>query len=98
MNWSDPYHYVGAVGVVLVLIGIWRTSSGKWRQNSVWYELDTIVGAGLLLLYQIHMKAYIVMPINIALVIISFRGLSSFAERYAVREKKQIAKRLKKRR
>ncbi len=92
MNWQDPYTLIGLAGVLLVLMAIWRTSVGKWSHHSVIYELDTIFGAALLLVYQYHHKAYIVMPINIAYVYVSFRGLSSFAERYAKRKKYKIEK------
>jgi uncharacterized membrane-anchored protein len=97
MNFADPYTIIGIAGMILIMIALWRTSSGRWHHSSVWYELDTIVGASLIIVYQIHVKAFITLPINIFLVIICFRGLSSFAERYAVRKKRAISRQLRKR-
>lgn len=87
MNWQDPINFIGLLGVFFMLLGIWRTSMGRWSHHSALYELDTIIGAGLLLIYQYNVGAYIVMPINIAYVFVSFVGLSSYAERYAARQK-----------
>lgn len=86
MYWTNPYTIIGTIGMILILIGIWRTSTGRWHHKSVLYELDTIIGASLLIVYQINMKSYVSLPINLVVVFISFRGLSSFAERYAKKE------------
>lgn len=83
MDPTDPYTIIGLTGMILILFGIWRTSSGRWHHSTLWYELDTIIGASLIIIYQLNIKAYVTLPINIVLVFISFRGLSSFAERYA---------------
>jgi hypothetical protein len=93
MNINDPYTIIGIVGMLLVLLGIWRTSTGFWTSKSFLYELDTIIGASLLIIYQLHYKAYVALPINVILVYISFRGLSSHAERFAARELKRSRKR-----
>ena len=95
IDWSNSYNFWGAVGVFLVLVGIVRTSYGSWRHNSLWYELDTVIGASLIIRYQLHIKAYITLPINVALVFISFRGLSSFAERYALRKERLLKRKIK---
>ncbi len=92
METIDPYTILGAIGVALRLFGFWRTSHGKWRSTSVWYELDTIVGASLIIVYEFQRHIYITLPINFVLVYISFRGLSSYAERY---EQRQQRKRLR---
>jgi len=83
MDFSNPYVISGCLGVALVLFGLWRTSSGRWHHSTIWYELDMIIGASLIIVYQLHIKAYVTLPVNVFLVLISFRGLSSFAERYA---------------
>jgi len=83
MDWNNSFTYIGITGMLLVLAGFWRTSVGKWNNKSFIYELDMIIGASLLILYQIHFKAYVALPINIVLVFVSFRGLSSYAESYA---------------
>ena len=98
MNFSDPYVICGLVGMAFIMFGLTRTTSGRWHHNSGWYELDTIIGASLIIIYQLHVKAYVTLPINIFLVIICFRGLSSYAERYAAQKKKALQKRLKNRR
>lgn len=83
MNFSDPYVITGIIGMLFIVFGLYRTSSGRWRHSSLFYELDSIIGASLLIMYQIHVKAYVALPINLMLVFVSFRGLTSFAERYA---------------
>lgn len=83
MNFSDPYVITGIIGMLFIVFGLYRTSSGRWRHSSLFYELDSIIGASLLIIYQIHVKAYVALPINLMLVFVSFRGLTSFAERYA---------------
>lgn len=83
MNYRDPYVITGIIGMLFILFGLYRTSSGRWRHSSLFYELDSIIGASLLIIYQVHVKAYVALPINLMLVFVSFRGLTSFAERYA---------------
>lgn len=94
MDLTDRYVICGLAGMLIIMLGLWRTSSGRWRHRSVWYELDTIVGASLIIVYQLHVKAYVTLPINIFLVIICFRGLSSYAERYAAAKQKTLKRRL----
>ena len=72
----------GLVGASLVLFGFYRTSIGRWKNKSFWYELDNFVGASLLIFYQVHTKAYISVVVNIIWAIVAFRGLTPFAERY----------------
>lgn len=95
MNFNDIYTIIGLAGMVLIMISLWRTSSGRWHHSYVWYELDTIIGASLIIIYQIHVKAYVTLPINVFLVFICFRGLSSFAERYAVRKQRVLKRRFR---
>lgn len=72
---------VGIVGAFLILLGFYRTSIGRWSTKSFWYELDNLVGALLLLIYQAHLHAYVSMVINIVWAIVAFRGISSYAQR-----------------
>lgn len=92
MEWASPYTICGLSGMLLIMLGLWRTSSGRWHHSTAWYELDTIIGASLIIVYQLHVKAYVTLPINIFLVFVCFRGLSSYAERYT-RAKKRVLKR-----
>ncbi len=76
------YTTIGIVGAMLVLFGFYRTSSGKWSGRSLWFELDNLIGAILLLTYQLHHKAYITVVLNFIWAFVAFRGLSSYAERH----------------
>lgn len=89
INWGDPYTYIGIVGVTLMMIGIWRIRTKSWNNKSPLYELDTIVGAGCILVYQLHLGSYITIPMSLLWVLISFKGLTSYAERYAHRKLKR---------
>lgn len=93
IGWGDPYTYAGMLGVTLLLFGFWRTSIGRWTNKSPMYELDTVAGASLVIAYQLHVHAYITLPINIVLVIISFRGLTSYAERSRERKARKLRRR-----
>lgn len=82
MSTSAVYDVVGAIGAFLVLLGFYRTSIGKWKNKSFWYELDNLVGASFLIIYQFHLRAYISVVVNIIWALVAFRGLTSLAERY----------------
>lgn len=75
------YTVIGSLGAMLLLLGFYRTSIGKWTGKSFWYELDNFFGAILILIYQFHYRAYISVTLNIIWAIVAFRGISSFAER-----------------
>lgn len=77
------YNGVGLVGAVLILMGFYRTSIGKWKNKSFIYEMDNLVGALFLIIYQMHYHAYISVTVNVIWAIIAFRGLTSFAQRYS---------------
>ncbi len=76
------YNILGIIGAVLILLGYYRTSIGKWKNKSFWYELDNLVGAVFLITYQIHYHAYISVMVNVIWAVIAFTGLTSFAQRY----------------
>lgn len=82
MTSDITYNLIGAVGASLLLFGFYRTSIGKWKNKSFWYELDNTVGAVFLIIYQLHLNAYISVIVNTIWAIVAFRGLTSFAERY----------------
>lgn len=81
----DAVDLIGVVGAVLVLLGFYRISIGRWTNKSLWYELDNLVGATCLVIYQLHHFAYISVVVNVVWAIIAFRGLSSIAQRRAVK-------------
>lgn len=82
MNASFFYNIIGTLGAGMILFGFYRTSIGQWKNKSFWYELDNTVGALLLIIYQLQLKAYISVILNIIWAIVAFRGLLSFADRY----------------
>jgi len=83
----DWYNIVGTLGAALILLGFYRTSIGKWKSKSLVYELDNLVGSILLLVYHIHFQAYIGAVLNLVWMVVAFRGLTSFTERYRVGKK-----------
>jgi hypothetical protein len=81
MNIETTYDVIGVLGAILILLGFYRTSIGRWTNRSFIYELDNLVGASLLASYQLHHHAYITVIVNVIWAIIAFRGITSFAER-----------------
>lgn len=65
----------------MVLFGFYRTSIGKWTGKSALYELDNLVGAILITIYQFHYHVYITVVLNIIWAIVALHGLTSYAER-----------------
>ena len=88
MNTELMYNIAGTLGAFLILLGFYRTSIGQWKNKSFWYELDNLVGATLLVIYQLHHNAVISVVVNVIWAVIAFRGLTSFAQRYNHRAKK----------
>lgn len=82
------YNIIGTLGASMILFGFYRTSIGKWENKSFWYELDNVVGASLLIVYQLHLNAYISAVLNVIWALVAFRGLTSFAQRYNSTKKK----------
>ena len=83
---SEPvYTAIGVVGASLILLGFYRTSVGRWTNKSMWYELDNLAGALLLIVYQLHIRNYISLVLEIVWAIVAFRGVTSLAERYEKR-------------
>jgi len=75
------YTTVGIIGALLVLFGFYRTSIGKWTGRSVLYELDNLVGAIMITIYQFHYRVFITVVLNIIWAIVALHGLTSYAER-----------------
>ncbi len=91
------YTIIGSTGACLILFGFYRTSIGRWTNKSLWYELDNVIGPLMLITYSLHFRAYVSVVINTVWMIVAFRGLVPFAERYSSRLRKQ-AKKAKRRR
>jgi hypothetical protein len=77
----DFYNLIGILGAALILFGFWRISIGRWTGKSFWYELDNMLGAVFILIYQVHYRVYISVIINIIWAIVAFRGVVSYRER-----------------
>ena len=71
----------GIVGASCILLGFYRTSIGKWTGKSFWYELDNLLGASLLIVYQLSIGAYVTLILNVIWVIVAFVGITSIVER-----------------
>lgn len=77
----DFYLIFGITGASLILLGFVRVNSGKWGSKSLWYELDNLVGASLVSVYNFHHGAYATMVLNVIWVIVAITGLKSLAQR-----------------
>lgn len=75
------YLIVGTIGAVLILFGFYRTSIGRWTGTSLWYELDNLVGAVMVAIYQVHYHAYVSVGVNVVWAIVALRGLTSLRQR-----------------
>lgn len=82
------YNVIGVMGALLILLGFYRISIGRWTNKSFWYELDNVIGAVLLIIYQWHLMAYVSVVVNIVWAAVAFRGLTSFTQRYRFTRKK----------
>lgn len=89
----DFLDFVGLVGAGLILLGFYRISIGRWTNKSMLYELDNLVGAACLIVYQSHHEAYISATLNVVWAVIAFTGLSSLAQRRAIKVKSKPSRR-----
>lgn len=84
------YTIIGATGASLILFGFYRTSVGRWTNKTLWYELDNIIGPLCMIIYSAHYHAYISIVVNAIWMIVAFRGLIPFADRYRKRLRKTV--------
>jgi len=75
------YNTIGIVGAVLILVGFYRISIGKWTGKSFWYELDNLLGALFIVIYQLHYRVYISVILNVIWAVVAFQGIISYRER-----------------
>jgi hypothetical protein len=75
------YVTIGIIGAILVLFGFYRTTIGKWTGKSKLYELDNLIGASMIAVYQFHYRVYITVVLNIIWAIVALRGLTSYSQR-----------------
>ena len=76
------YNGLGVVGASLLLFGFFRVNSGKWGNKSFWYELDNVVGATLIIIYQIRYHAFVTVVVNAIWAVVALWGLAVFFRRY----------------
>lgn len=72
---------IGTAGAALILFGFYRTSIGRWTNKSFWYELDNLLGAGLLMIYNLNRSAHISVVLDVVWVVVALRGITSIHER-----------------
>lgn len=75
------YNALGIAGSVLLLFGFYRATTGKWNNKSFWYEFDNILGAVLIIVYQIHYHAYVSVVVNLIWAGVAVVGISVFFHR-----------------
>jgi hypothetical protein len=75
------YEAFGIIGSLLILFGFYRISTNKWTGKSFWYELDNLIGALLVFIYQAHHHTYITATLNVIWVIVALRGITSYKQR-----------------
>jgi uncharacterized membrane protein len=83
------FNALGVVGAILLLFGFYRVSSGRWTNKSFWYELDNLVGATCLVIYQIRYHAFVTVVVNAIWAVIALWGLAVFFRRYHLHRKHQ---------
>ena len=82
------YTALGILGGLLVLFGFFRITSGKWSGKSLIYELDNLLGAILIGIYQFHNRVYITVVLNVIWAIVALRGIASYSQRRRVKSRK----------
>jgi len=76
------YNGLGIVGALLLLFGFYRVNSGRWSNKSFWYEMDNVIGASLIIVYQIRYHAFVTVVVNTIWAAVALWGLVSFYRRY----------------
>ena len=82
MNSDFFFNALGIAGACLLLFGFYRTSIGKWDGKSLWYELDNLAGATMVVIYQLHHGAYITSALNVIWGLFAVWGIVMFVRRY----------------
>ena len=82
------YNGLGVIGALLLLFGFFRVNNGRWSNKSFWYELDNLIGATLIIVYQIHYHAFVTVIVNAIWAVVAFAGLSVFFHRVRTRRRK----------
>ena len=85
------YNVVGIIGAVMLLFGFYRVNSGKWSNKSVVYELDNLIGAILIIVYQIRYQAFVTVAVNAIWALVALWGLYIFFRRVHAHRKHRKA-------
>ena len=85
------YNGLGVVGAVMLLFGFYRVNSGKWNNRSFWYELDNVIGATLIIIYQIRYHAYVTVVVNAIWAIVALWAVCVFLRRLHTHRKRRKA-------
>ncbi len=83
------YNVLGIVGALMLLFGFYRANSGKWSNKSFGYELDNLIGASLIIVYQIRYHAYVTVVVNAIWAVVAFWGLMIFVRRLHLHHKRR---------
>jgi len=75
------YNGLGILGSIFLLFGFYRANSGRWNNKSFWYEVDNIIGALLIIIYQIHYHAFVSVVVNLIWASVAVAGVSVFFHR-----------------
>lgn len=86
------FNLMGLVGAGMLLFGFYRVNIGKWTNKSVWYELDNLVGATLIIVYQIRYHAFVTVVLNAIWALVALWGLFVFFRRYHTHRKRRAAR------
>jgi len=86
------YNALGILGALMLLFGFYRVNSGRWSNKSFWYELDNVIGALLIVIYQIRYHAYVTVVVNLIWGGVAFIGLLAFFRNVRARTKRQSAR------
>ena len=76
------YNGLGVIGALMLLFGFFRVNSGRWNNKSFWYELDNVIGATLIIIYQIRYHAFVTVVVNAIWACVALWGLTVFLRRY----------------
>ena len=82
MNHVDLiFNLLGIAGSILLLFGFYRVSVGRWNNKSFWYEFDNVLGALLIITYQIRYHAFVSVVVNLIWGAVALWGVVTFARR-----------------
>jgi hypothetical protein len=84
------YNVLGIAGAGMLLFGFYRINSGMWTNKSFWYELDNLVGAVLIIIYQVHYHAFVTVVLNAVWAVVALWGIVIFLRRLRVHRKRPV--------